>query len=192
MSHLIDKKSLRTDARARRAKLAKAMPGHAARLAAQAGALTMAPGTVVAGYAALPGEADPVALLAEFARRGAVLALPRVTAKAMPLAFHRWRPGDALAPGAFDVPEPDPAWPPVTPTVVLVPLLAFDPAGRRLGYGGGYYDRTLAALRADHTITAVGVAYAGQEVDNLPNDAHDELLDMILTETGLRKFGTQA
>jgi len=89
------------------------------------------------------------------------------------------------------VPEPDPAWPLATPAIVLVPLLAFDAVGRRLGYGGGYYDRTLAALRAGHTITAVGVAYAGQEVENIPHDAHDEQLDMILTETGLRAFGAR-
>ncbi|MBU6471492.1 MAG: 5-formyltetrahydrofolate cyclo-ligase [Alphaproteobacteria bacterium] len=192
MELLDAKQALRVEARIHRARLAKAMPGHAARLAAHAGELTDAPGAVVGGYAALPGEADPARLLAELARLGALLALPRVAAKAMPLAFHRWRSGDALAPGAFGVPEPDPAWPPSTPSVVLVPLLAFDALGWRLGYGGGYYDRTLAALRARHAIAAVGVAYAGQEVENVPYDAHDEPLDMILTELGLRVFRARA
>ena len=185
------KKNLRAEARARRAALAAAMPRHAVRLAAHAGTLKVLPGAIVGGYAALPGEADPSALMAALARGGAELALPRVVAQAVPLAFHIWRAADALAPGAFGVPEPDPAWPLATPAIVLVPLLAFDAVGRRLGYGGGYYDRTLAALRAGHTITAVGVAYAGQEVENIPHDAHDEQLDMILTETGLRAFGAR-
>jgi 5-formyltetrahydrofolate cyclo-ligase len=189
MSYSSDKKNLRTEARARRAALAAALPDHAARLAAHAEALKVPPGAAVGGYAALPGEADPAALLEQLARRGAALALPRVVAKDLPLAFHIWRPRQELVPGAHGIPEPDPSWPLVTPAIVLVPLLAFDAAGRRLGYGGGYYDRTLAALRAGHTIAAVGVAYAGQEVENLPNDAFDEPLDMILTETGLRAFG---
>ena len=189
MSYSSDKKNLRTEARARRAALAAALPDHAARLAAHAEALKVPPGAAVGGYAALPGEADPAALLEQLARRGAALALPRVVAKDLPLAFHIWRPRQELVPGAYGIPEPDPSWRLVTPAIVLVPLLAFDAAGRRLGYGGGYYDRTLAALRAGHTITAVGVAYAGQEVENLPNDAFDEPLDMILTETGLRAFG---
>jgi 5-formyltetrahydrofolate cyclo-ligase len=70
-----------------------------------------------------------------------------------------------------------------------VPLLAFDATGHRLGYGGGYYDRTLSALRARHPVMAVGVAYAGQEVEKLPRDAFDEPLDMLVTEQGLRRFG---
>ena len=189
MSSLTDKKNLRAEARVRRAGLANAMPDHALRLAAHADALKVPPGFVVGGYAALPGEADPAALLAELAERSAALALPRVVTKDAPLVFHRFEPGTPLAPGAYGIPEPDPAWPLVTPAIVLVPLLAFDAAGHRLGYGGGYYDRTLASLRAGHAITAVGVAYAGQEVENLPYDTFDEPLDMILTETGLRAFG---
>ena len=75
---------------------------------------------------------------------------------------------------------------------MLVPLLAFDAAGHRLGYGGGFYDRTLAALRANGPVTAIGVAYAGQEVENLPQEEFDERLDMVLTENGLRAFKAAA
>lgn len=188
MTLATEKKLLRARARARRAALAAAMPDHAARLAAYAEALNRSADVVVGGYAALPGEADPALLLARLSERGHALALPRVAAKEAALAFHRWKPGMALTQGAYGVPEPDPSWPETVPDVVLVPLLAFDAAGYRLGYGGGYYDRTLAALRAKGPILAIGVAYAGQEVEVLPHDDFDERMDMVLTETGIRSF----
>ena len=183
------KKTLRTTARARRAEMAAAMPDHAARLAAHADALEIPAGTIVSGFLAMPGEVDPGPLMARLAAKGCRLAVPRVAAKASPLVFHRWTPETGLVVSNFGVSEPDPATPIVVPQVLLVPLLAFDPAGYRLGYGGGFYDRTLAALRAKGSIRAIGVAYAGQEVENLPHDDFDERLDMILTETGPRRFG---
>jgi 5-formyltetrahydrofolate cyclo-ligase len=89
---------------------------------------------------------------------------------------------------AYGVTEPDVGAEVMTPSVLLVPLLAFDADGYRLGYGGGYYDRTLTVLRAQWSVRAIGIAYAGQEIEKLPHDAHDERLDAVLTETGLRAF----
>ena len=89
---------------------------------------------------------------------------------------------------AAGVPAPGPDAPELTPDLVVVPLLAFDGAGARLGQGGGYYDRTLAALRAAGPVVALGLAYAGQEVARLPVEAHDQRLDAVLTEAGLRRF----
>lgn len=184
------KKTLRTTARARRAELVAAMPDHAARLAAHADALDIPAGAIVSGFLAMPGEVDPGPLMARLAAKGATLAVPRVAAKAAPLVFHRLTPETRLVVSSFGVSEPDPATPIVVPQVLLVPLLAFDPAGYRLGYGGGFYDRTLGALRANGPIRAIGVAYAGQEVENLPHDDFDERLDMVLTEAGPRRVRT--
>jgi 5-formyltetrahydrofolate cyclo-ligase len=107
-----------------------------------------------------------------------------VVGKGSPLEFHRVPDGEVLAPGAFGIHEPLDIWPRVIPQALLVPLLAFDAQGTRLGYGGGFYDRTLALLN----VPAIGIAYAGQEVPSLPRDAHDRTLDMLLTENGLRSF----
>ena len=185
---MTDKAELRRKAEAHRQTLAA--PGHAAALAAHADALAIAPGAVVAGYAAFRAEADPNALLRALADRGHPLALPAMTGKAEPLRFQRWREGDALVAHPYGVAEPLADAPVVVPSVVLVPLLAFDGRGTRLGYGGGYYDRTLAALRAVGSVRAIGIAYAGQELAEVPHGAHDERLDAVLTENGLTQFGS--
>ena len=182
---MTDKDILRRQARAHREKLGPVLPGHAAAIAAFAGKLPVTRETIVGGYAALPGEADPKLLLMALQARGAILALPRVAAKDQALVFHRWVPGDVLQPGAFGVPEPSVQSEIVSPTVLLLPLLAYDSKGYRLGYGGGYYDRTLAELKG---VAAIGVAYANQEIPSVPHEAHDMRLDMILTESGLRRF----
>ena len=106
-----------------------------------------------------------------------------------PLSFWPLREGDDLARNRYGILEPRSLVESVQPNVLLVPLLAFDSDGTRLGQGGGYYDRTLANLRANGHIVAVGVAYAGQEVAKLPNDTHDQRLDGVVTEHGFRKFG---
>ena len=92
---------------------------------------------------------------------------------------------EVLAPGAFGIHEPLDIWPRATPQILLVPLLAFDAAGHRLGYGGGFYDRTLALLKAP----AIGIAYAGQQTEKLPAEEHDARLNAVLTEKGLTRFG---
>jgi 5-formyltetrahydrofolate cyclo-ligase len=175
------KSILRTEARVRRAQLAAALPDFAARIAAFAQALDFAPGAIIAGYRALKDEADPALLLRRLAVRGHVLALPRIAAKDCVLHFHRWQEGDVLHDNHHGIAEPAAHAERITPDIILVPLLAFDAAGHRLGYGGGYYDRTLVETRA----TTIGIAYVGQQIPSLPCEPHDMALDAILTENGL-------
>jgi len=138
----------------------------------------------VAGYMAIRDEIDPAPVLAALAAGGRALALPVVQGPGRPLAFRAWRPGAPLIPGAFGAPVPaDGAR--VVPQVLIVPLLAFDRSGFRLGYGGGFYDRTLAGLRARGPVLAVGFAYAGQEADALPLEPTDAPLDAVATEAGV-------
>jgi 5-formyltetrahydrofolate cyclo-ligase len=185
------KKLLRDAARARRAELAKTIPDFAARLARQAAELDIAPNSLIGGYAALEDEADPHLLLKALASTGHEIAFPRIEAKAAPLVFHHWKPGRELQRGAFGIAEPRADWPIAHPPILLVPLLAFDARGHRLGYGGGYYDRTLEALRARGNVRAIGVAYAGQEVEFIPDENHDHRLDMVATEAGVRRFSAR-
>lgn len=143
----------------------------------------------IAGYAAIGSEADPSEVLRRAAGNGHVCGLPRVAEKHAPLVFLRWRPGDPLVAGAHGTKEPIADAPRCHPNVVLVPLLAYDRHGRRLGYGGGYYDRTLAALRAEGTrALAVGVAFSAQETDDLPEEEFDVRLDWVVTEAGAQAF----
>jgi 5-formyltetrahydrofolate cyclo-ligase len=188
---MISKTDLRKEARRRR----KAHPDIAAALARHAAALGLAPGTVVGGYHALPDEADPALLLKELVTRGCHIAFPRIAGAGMKLDFHLvpddfHERGEVLRPGAFGVQEPGAHWPSVTPQLLLVPLLAFDSEGHRLGYGGGFYDRTLFALKngPGFGIRAIGIGFSGQEIASLPVAAHDVALDGILTEQGLRAF----
>lgn len=143
--------------------------------------------TVIAGYWPIGSELDVRPLLHALCAGGRDICLPVVTRKDAPLSFRRWRPDCVMAPDAQGVPAPL-AGEVMRPTLILVPLLAFTPNGARLGYGGGYYDRTLAALRSSGDVFACGVAYAGQEVRALPTDAHDAPLNGILTPDGFRTF----
>ena len=165
-----------------------------AALAAQAPALGLTRGTIVGGYHALPDEADPALLLDALVALGCHIAFPRIVAKDAALEFHRVPDGEVLRPGTFGVHEPAAHWPSVTPQLLLVPLLAFDAHGHRLGYGGGFYDRTLQAFRsgAAPPVRAIGIAYAGQQTASLPHEPHDMALDGILTEQGLKMFSGAA
>lgn len=142
---------------------------------------------IIAGYHPRGDEVDVIPALTTLAAAGYATALPTVAGRAWPLAFRLWRPGHPLVPGAFGVMEPMAEAPLVQPGLVLVPLLAFDQAGYRLGYGGGFYDRTLVLLRAEAPVVAVGISYAGQGVDKLPTDEYDQKLDWIVTEQGVRR-----
>jgi 5-formyltetrahydrofolate cyclo-ligase len=184
----MNKSSHRKNAGERRAELARKLPDFALRIAAFAGDLGAPAGAVVSGYLPIRDEADPRALMAALAGNGHVLALPSVVERGAPLVFRRWSDGDATLVDMFGLIEPLASAEIVTPGIVLVPLLAFDAAGTRLGYGGGYYDRTLTALRAAGKIIAVGVTYAGQEVPQVPRREHDEPLDAVVTENGMREF----
>src|ERR1700755_717566 len=150
----MDKNARRLQAKELRASLARGCPDFAARIARFAGALPVAKGHVVSFYWPMGDEADPRPLAYGLAARGATLALPVVARKRSPLHFHRWREGDPLIVHAFGMHEPAAEAPRATPDLLLVPLLAFDARGHRLGYGGGFYDRTLAALAKKQ---AVGV-----------------------------------
>ncbi len=179
---MTSKTELRRAARERRRTLAR--DDIALVLAEFAEDLPLPPGALVGGYHAHNGEADPALLLARLVELGWAIALPRVTAKDAALDFHHVPDGEVLEPGSFGIPEPLADWPRAVPGMLLVPLLAFDRRGHRLGYGGGFYDRTLAALN----VPAIGIAYAGQEVASLPAEPHDRRLDGILTEQGFRRF----
>jgi 5-formyltetrahydrofolate cyclo-ligase len=144
---------------------------------------------VVSAFFPYKSEIDTRPLLGKLAGEGWTTCLPIVIALGQPLIFRRWMPGQPTAPGVWGIPQPTDDAELVEPDVLVVPMMAFDRAGFRLGYGGGFYDRTLQTLRAKKSITAIGAAYAAQEVDSVAHDSHDQALDYILTEKGVFKCG---
>ncbi len=183
------KRALRAEARRARARLDQAVRAAAAQELAVIGLdfLAPPPGAVIAGYHPLPDEIDPLPLLARLEAAGFAVALPAHAPGARDLTFHRWRAGEPLAVGDFDVLMPLPDAPLLAPDVVLAPLLAFDAAGHRLGYGAGYYDRSIAHLRANKPVTVVGLAFDEQEVPAVPHEPLDQRLDWIVTPRGPRR-----
>ncbi len=142
-------------------------------------------GAAVSAYIPVGTEFDVLPLARAAHAGGHDVGMPVVVARGRPLAFRAWNPGDRLETGAWNIPVPPVDAAPVVPRLLLVPMLAFDSGGFRLGYGGGFYDRTLQELRcAGQPVTAVGVCYAGLEVDAVPRQAHDARLDWIVTEEG--------
>jgi 5-formyltetrahydrofolate cyclo-ligase len=144
---------------------------------------------VVSAFFPYKSEIDTRPLLGRPAGEGWTTCLPIVIALGAPLVFRRWLPGEPTVPGVWDIPRPPDLAQLIEPDVLLVPMMAFDSKGYRLGYGGGFYDRTLEQLRAKKPIVAIGVAYAAQEVDSVPHDRHDQALDYVLTEKGFHKCG---
>lgn len=177
------KSILRLRMKGERREAARARPD-AARHAARnfLASIDIADGAVISLYYPIKDELDTEPLAAALHEKGAALALPVVAARRAPLVFHAWRPGDDLIKGAHGAMTPAPEAPAVRPDIVVAPLLAFTRRGERLGYGGGYYDRTLEQLRQDGDVLAVGFAYAAQEVDALPVSPLDQRLDWIVTE----------
>ena len=181
-----DKRALRAAAKTARAAAKAAAPDAPARLAARFLDSVPLPGGgaaknyVIGGYWPIGDEIDVLPLLAALHDRGVALALPVVAAPGQPLSFRAWRPGDEMTPGAHGISVPLPSAATVVPNLLIVPLLAFDAQGWRLGYGAGYYDRTLERLGDD--ATSVGVAYAAQRVERVPRDAGDRPLDAVVTE----------
>ena len=145
-------------------------------------------GRLIGGYWPLTGELDIRALLQACHAQGHDLALPCTPRKGKPLTFRRWMPGDALKAGPYATREPFPDKDEAQPNLVLVPLLAFTAHGERLGYGGGFYDRTLAKLKDEGEVFACGIAYAAQEAATLPTDEFDQRLDGILTDQYFKAF----
>ena len=140
-------------------------------------------GVPVSGYMPINTEIDPRPAMAEAAAHGHV-GVPVIRGKGQPLVFSRWAPGTPMTEGPFraQVPQTERL---MTPEIVIVPLVAFDRAGGRLGYGGGFYDRTLEGLRAQRATLAIGFAFAAQQADGLPLEPTDQPLDMIVTEAGV-------
>jgi 5-formyltetrahydrofolate cyclo-ligase len=177
------KARLRRDAMARRDALpADARSAAAATIAKRSFPLAIATGSIMSGFMPLKSEINPLPLMRALAGQGARLALPVVARRGKPLVMRAWSFGEPLSAGVWGIREPMPEAAEVEPDILLVPLLAFDRAGFRLGYGGGYYDLTIAQLRARKTVTAVGLAFAAQEVSAVPATHCDAKLDLVLTE----------
>ena len=178
------KRALRAGSAARRHDAAAADDGGAGtRLASHfLEAISVPDGAPVSGYWPIRGEVDVTPLLLALAARGHPVALPVVAAAGRPLVFRAWREGDAMEAGPYGISEPLAGAPALIPQILLVPLLAFDRDGYRLGYGGGFYDRSLAALRSMGTVVAVGAAWAAQKVSAVPRGSLDQRLDWVVTE----------
>jgi len=184
-----EKSRLRTEAIARR----DALPADQRQAAAEAIAarpfpLPIAAGTIVSGFMPLKSEINPLPLMRKLTEQGARLALPVIAGRSQPLVMREWTWGEPLTAGVWGIREPEPQARAVDPDIVLAPLLAFDRTGHRLGYGGGYYDLTIAQLRGRKTIAAVGLAFAVQEVFTVPVTPRDAPLDLVLTERGVIDF----
>jgi 5-formyltetrahydrofolate cyclo-ligase len=177
------KTAIRRDARARRDALPPDVRAAAAQaIAARPFPVAVTPGAIVSGFMPLKSEINPVPLMRALADAGARLALPVVAGRGRPLIMRAYAFGETLAAGVWGIREPKPEAPEVFPDIVLVPLLAFARNGHRVGYGAGYYDMTIAALRAQKTVLAVGIAFAAQEIAGVPTTPRDARLDLVLTE----------
>ena len=154
----------------------------AATIAARPFPRALPAGSIVSGFMPLKSEINPIPLMRKLAAAGTRLALPVVCGCGKPLLMRAFDFGDPLASGVWGIREPQPAAPEVMPDVLLVPLLAFDRVGNRIGYGAGYYDLTIASLRAQRSVLAVGISFAAQEIAQVPATARDARLDLVLTE----------
>ena len=174
---------LRREALARRDALPRELRAAAAEaIAVRPFPLAIEPGAVVSGFMPMKSEINPIPLMRKLADAGATLALPVVAGKGKPLIMRAWSLGEPLAAGVWGIREPKPEAPEVFPDILIVPLLAFDRRGHRIGYGAGYFDMTIAALRARKPVVAAGIAFAAQEIAEVPATPRDARLDLVLTE----------
>jgi 5-formyltetrahydrofolate cyclo-ligase len=144
--------------------------------------VALAPGVIVSGFFPMKTEINPMPLLRELADAGAHLALPAIAGRGTPLIMRAWHFGAPLEAGQWGIREPLADATEVAPDILIVPLACFDRQGHRIGYGAGYYDMTIRALRAKKPVTAIGIAFAAQEVPRVPATERDERLDLVLTE----------
>ena len=149
-------------------------------------------GTTVSAYWPIRDELDPRPLLHALAESGAACALPAVVGRDRPLVFRAWRPGDTLVEARFGLHEPAGSAASLTPRIVIAPLLAVDPAGRRLGYGGGYYDRTIRALRRGGEVVAVGIGYDVQIRPSVPAGPGDMRVDWVVSDRRIVECAVEA
>ena len=184
LDNLSDKKAeLRRTAVARRdAMSAETRAAAAEAIAARAFPVAARPGTIVSGFMPLKSEINPLPLMQALAGQGARLALPVIAGRGKPLVMRSWKFDEPLDRGQWGIREPKADAAEVEPDILLVPLLVFDRTGHRIGYGAGYYDLTIAALRGRKPIVAIGLAFAAQEVSAVPATPHDARLDLVLTE----------
>jgi 5-formyltetrahydrofolate cyclo-ligase len=183
------KAELRKSATARRDALPPDLRAQAAQaIAARPLPVRVTPDAVVSGFSPLKSEINPVPLMRRFADAGASLALPVVKGRGHPLIMRAWGFGAPLNTGQWGIREPPPDAPEVFPDLLIVPLLAFDRRGFRIGYGAGYYDMTIARLRGIKAVVAMGIAFAAQEVPEVPISPRDARLDLVLTEHGVVDF----
>ena len=181
---MIDLESEKADARMlMRAERAAVEPRDASLKLIENFPLELAKLSPVAGYWPVGGEIDGRPLLAALAKAGRTVCLPRMESRQGPARFIAWRGTEALTADAFGVPSPPATGADLSPRLFLVPLLAFDRAGGRLGQGGGHYDRIISLYRA-HGAIAAGLAYAEQEMDRVPTGPHDAHLDWVITPKG--------
>ncbi len=194
MSDPTGKTALRTEVMLRRAKVsletrrsfAQALAFDGVEVIRQATALRT---PTVSVYLPIRGEPDTEPLIEALVAVGMTVALPVTVERARPLRFRVWSPGEALETGRYGIREPLSSAPEVSPDVLFVPLAAFDRRGFRLGYGAGYYDSSLEALRREKAILAVGIAFSIQQVESVPTEPHDQRLDAVITEHGLMTIG---
>jgi 5-formyltetrahydrofolate cyclo-ligase len=186
-----DKRRARSEAAKRRAEAHRLLHQAAGLALAQRGLpfARQAQQRTISGFFPYKSEISLLPLLARLHGEGWVTAMPVVIDEGLPLVFRAWGPGEPTLPGIWDIPAPLEAAPEVLPDVLLVPMLAFDHRGYRLGYGGGFYDRTLEKLRGLKPVTAIGVAYAAQEMSEVPHGEFDQPLDWIMTEKATTKCG---
>jgi 5-formyltetrahydrofolate cyclo-ligase len=177
------KARLRAEALARRDAIpAEERARVAEQIAAEPLPVAISAGLIVSAYMPIRSELNPLPLLRRFGDAGARLALPAIAGRGQPLSMRAWSVGEPLVRGQWGIREPAATAESVEPDVLLVPLAAFDRRGYRIGYGAGYYDLTLRALRAAKQIVAIGLAFAVQEISEVPGLPHDERLDLVLTE----------
>jgi len=184
---LEEKRALRARIKAWRAGLGADVLARAAAVVAEQGLGFLEPrreGAVVSGFAALAEEFRVWPLLRRLHAEGFALAMPAMQGKGKPLLFRAWAPGDAMDSGVWGIAEPKADKAALEPDILIVPLLAFDRRGWRLGYGGGFYDRTLKGLRVRKVVVAVGLAHDEQEVDAVPHLDYDQRLDWVLCPSG--------
>ncbi len=177
------KAALRAEALARRDALPPGERAAAAEaIANRAFPVTIAPGTIVSGFSPMKTEISPIPLMRKLADAGARLALPAIAGRGRPLIMRAWKFGDSFKAGQWGIREPVPEAPEVAPDILIVPLACFDRAGHRIGYGAGYYDMTIGALRAKKPVVAIGIGFAAQEIPKVPATDRDARLDLVLTE----------
>jgi 5-formyltetrahydrofolate cyclo-ligase len=186
------KELLRNEALARRDALPATQRQAAAEIiAARKFPVAIPRGAVVSGFMPMKSEINPLPLLKRLAAEGAKLALPVVAGRGKPLIMRAWEFGAPLEAAVWGIRQPKADAPEIDPDILIVPLAAFDRAGHRIGYGAGYYDMTIARIRAMKPVAAIGLAFAAQEADKVPTEPHDAPLDLVLTEKDVIDFRRQ-